>query len=340
MRMIKITGGNMRIIKITGILLGVIVFVVSSIFIYLNRGLTHEIKPADFNCFSLEKGTFKDFETLPSNIYGIGLAYAGHINETASDFDPDGDPPVFIKANNSINKDQNNVKIPSRKRMLDALEQLESGIRKTVNQKFKSLPPLLDYEVELGFVLLENISKENLKDANYIPKIGFFIANDLSARSLAILGEGQYNRYDYWGVSKSFLGFTPISEKVWIPNEFKANSIPCILIETQVNGEVRQHQLTSDLIYTPLQMLQTIHRKYPNKPLLKGDMVLTGTPGGVIMSTPRWLVRLTGMLGMDRFDKLTKVTSDEKDITKFLKAGDKVLVKGEGLGSVEVNIVD
>ena len=163
----------MRIIKNIGILLGLLVFVVGAIFIYLNRGLPDEIKPANFNCLSLEEGTFKDFDTLPSNIYGIGLAYAGHINETASDFDPDGDPPVFIKVNNSINKNGNKVKIPSRKRMLDALEQLEPGISETVNQKFKSLPALLDYEVELGFVLLENIPKENLKDANYIPKIGF-----------------------------------------------------------------------------------------------------------------------------------------------------------------------
>lgn len=328
----------MRIIKNIGILLGVLVFVVGAIFIYLNRGLPDEIKPANFNCLSLDEGTFMDFDNLPKNIYGIGLSYAGHINETASDFDPDGDPPVFIKANNSITKDGNKVKIPSRKRMLDALEQLEPGISETVNQKFKSLPALLDYEVELGFVLLEDITSANLKNADYAPKIGFFIANDFGARSLAVLGEGQANRYDYWGISKSFSGFTPISDKIWIPKGFKANSIPCINIETQVNGEVRQHQLTSDLIYTPLQMLQAIHRKYPNKLLLKGDMVLTGTPGGVVMSTPRWIVRLAGMIGMDRFDKLTKVTSDKKDVAKFLKAGDKVLVKGEGLGSVEVNI--
>jgi 2-keto-4-pentenoate hydratase/2-oxohepta-3-ene-1,7-dioic acid hydratase in catechol pathway len=330
----------MRIIKNIGILLGVLVFVVGAIFIYLNRGLPDEIKPANFNCLSLEEGTFKDFDTLPSNIYGIGLSYAGHINETASDFDPDGDPPVFIKVNNSITKNGNKVKIPSRKRMLDALEQLEPGISETVNQKFKSLPALLDYEVELGFVLLENISEENLKDANYIPKIGFFIANDLSARSLAVLGEGQDNRYDYWGVSKSFLGFTPISEKVWIPNEFKANSIPCILIITEVNGELRQHQMTSDLIYTPLQMLQTIQRKYPNRQLQKGDIVLTGTPGGVVMSAPRWLVRMAGLIGMDRFEKLGNIISDEKKISEFLQDGDKVLVKGEELGSVEVNILD
>ena len=223
--------------------------------------------------------------------------------------------------------------------MLDAVEQLESGISQQVNQQFQSLPALLDYEVELGFVLLEDIPAENLNNANYIPKIGFFIGNDLSARSVGVFGEGQVNRYDYWGVSKSFLGFTPISDKVWIPNELKANSIPCITIETQVNGEVRQHQMTSDMIYTPLQMLQAIHRKYPNKPLQKGDLVLTGTPGGVIMSTPRWLVRLAGIIGMDRFKKLDKVTSDEKGVAKFLKAGDKILVVGDGLGSVEIEIV-
>ena len=87
-------------------------------------------------------------------------------------------------------------------------------------------------------------------------------------------------------------------------------------------------------------MLQAIHRKYPNKPLLKGDMILTGTPGGVIMSTPRWLIRLAGIIGMNRFDKLAKVTSDEENVARFLKAGDKVLVKGEGLGSVEVEILE
>lgn len=330
----------MKIIKNMGVFLGVFLLILIAFFLYLNRGLPHEIKPANFNCLSLDEGTFTDFDTLPKNIYGIGLSYAGHINETASDFDPQGDPPVFIKANNSITKNGSQVKIPSHRTILDAVEQLESGISQKVNEQFKSLPALLDYEVELGFVLLEDIPAEKLNDADYAPKIGFFIGNDLSARSLAVLGEGQENRFDYWGVSKSFLGFTPISEKIWIPNEFKANSIPCITIETQVNGEVQQHQMTSDLIYTPLQMLQAIHRKYPNKSLQKGDMILTGTPGGIIMSTPIWLVRLAGIIGMNRFDKLAKVTSDEENVARFLKAGDKVLVKGEGLGSVEVEIVE
>ena len=61
----------------------------------------------------------------------------------------------MIKDNNRSTKDGNEVEMPYGKRMLDALEQLEPGISETVNQKFKSLPVLLDYEVELGFVLLE-----------------------------------------------------------------------------------------------------------------------------------------------------------------------------------------
>ena len=330
----------MKIIKYIGITLGALFLIACAFFMYLNRGLPHEIKPAEFNCLSLDQGTFRNFDTVPNNIYGVGLAYAGHINETASQFDPQGDPPVFIKAKNSIVKNGSKVKIPSQQTMLDAVEELEMGISERVNQKFKSIPALLDYEVELGIVLLEDIPSDHLINSEYAPPIGFFISNDLSARSLAILGEGQDKRYDYWGISKSFPGFTPISNKVWVPNETKAKSIPCITIETLVNGEVRQHQMSNDLIYTPLQMLQAIHRKYPDKALQKGDLVLTGTPGGVVMSAPRWLVRLAGIVGMDRFDKLANITSDEADIAKFLQAGDKVLVRGEGLGSVEVEIVD
>jgi len=67
--------------------------------------------------------------------------------------------------------------------------------------------------------------------------------------------------------------------------------------------------------------------------------VLTGTPGGVALSAPRWLVRLGGMIGLDRFQKLSSVSSEDNR-TKFLKSGDKVMVKGAGLGSVEIEVVE
>ena len=210
---------------------------------------------------------------VPSKIYGIGLSYAGHINETASEFDPAADPPVFQKAVNSIAYTEANVTIPSSTALLQVADQFEAGLGKQLEKTHPNLPALMDYEVELGFVLLEDITPEEVLQDNYIPRLGFFVANDLSARSLAILGEGQTKRYDYWGISKSFPGFTPVGQQVWIPNEFQANAIPCVQLQTLVNGEVRQDQRTSDLIYTPLQMLQAIQRRYPDTPLRKGDWV-------------------------------------------------------------------
>lgn len=328
-----------KIVKRMGIALLIIAVIVLCLGMYLNRGLPNEILPADFTELNLKDGYFEPFDTTPSNIFGIGLAYAGHINETASQFDPDSDPPVFKKAISSLTTDNSQVPIPDKATMLNLLETLEQGITDKLKKHQDALPVLLDYEVELGFVLLEDIDTKDLKNDSFIPKIGFFIANDLSARSLAVLGEGQKQRYDYWGISKSFEGFTPVSNQIWIPNEHQANAIPFIQLETRVNDKVRQSQNTNNLIYTPLQMLQAIHRKYPDTPLQKGDFVLTGTPGGVIMSTPRWLVRLATIAGLDRFRKLSSV-SKESNVAKFLKVGDKVVVEGKGLGSVGIEIVD
>lgn len=54
----------MKIIKYMGIFLGVLLLIVGAFFLYLNRGLTHEINPAEFNCLSLEEGTFTDFDKI------------------------------------------------------------------------------------------------------------------------------------------------------------------------------------------------------------------------------------------------------------------------------------
>lgn len=309
-------------------------------FLYVNRGLAHKITPAQFTHLSLDEGNFEPIDSFaPGHIYGIGLAYAGHINETASEFNPDQDPPVFQKAVRSYIRGASSAVIPSQTELVQAGEQLEPGLGQLLDESHNPLPALLDYEVELAFVLLEDVDTKQLLDGTYIPKIGFFVANDLSARSLAILGEGQPNRHAYWGISKSFKGFTPVSQQVWIPNEFHADAIPIIRLQTLVNEEIRQDQLTSDLIYTPLQMLQAIHRTYPNRPLQKGDWVLTGTPGGVILSTPRWLVRTANLLGLDRFKKLANKTS-EKEADKFLKPGDIVVCQGKGLGTVTTVIME
>ncbi|MEM7181300.1 MAG: fumarylacetoacetate hydrolase family protein [Spirochaetota bacterium] len=323
--------------KITLITLTAIALVSSTLGYTLFRAPTHKAKPAQFHCLNLKEGSLRNFSSPIHNIYGAGLAYSKHINETGSGFTPDSGPPIFRKHIRALGHLDDTVNIPTSKQLITDIDTFEPGLGKTLRKKYPQLPALLDYEVELGFVLLEDISLELLYDSDYVPKLGFFIANDLSARSLAVLGEGSGHREDYWGVSKSFNGFLPMIEKYWIPTTRQRASIPCITIETIVNGKIRQRESTSNMIYTPKEILVATHKKFPNQPLRKGDLFLTGTPGGIALYTPRWLTRLSNLIGLDRFSKLSAIL--RKDRSPFLKDGDVVEVRGQGLGSVSTKIV-
>jgi 2-keto-4-pentenoate hydratase/2-oxohepta-3-ene-1,7-dioic acid hydratase in catechol pathway len=307
---------------------------------YLFKPLSTTPTPAKFTCLDLKEGTFVALDSFPKpkNIYGMGLTYSQHLLETASEFDPAVAPPIFKKDLATICHSNAKVKIPSSKKMIQAVESMNEAIALQLKKNFPSFSPLLDYEVELGFVLLESIDFRDLNRADFVPKLGFFIANDLSARSVALLGEGRVDKHEYWGLSKSFTHFMPMSNQIWVPNAANINAIPCIRIETYVNGTKRQSQTTDNMIFTPKEMLLFIHKKYPNAPLTKGDIVLTGTPGGVAIATPRFLVRLSNLLGFDSFKKLSIKLNG--DLSPFLKVGDEVEIRGEGFESVKVQFED
>ena len=302
----------------------------------LFRPLPNEPEPADFSCYDLGQGAYVPLG-VPDQAFGIGLSYAAHIRETASSFEPEQAPPVFIKSPGAIVRNGAEVRYPASDTLIAVADAFEPGLGEPLREDFAELSPLLDYEVEMGFVLLQDIDPTELDDPDFAPRLAFFIANDLSSRTIAILGEGQANRYEYWGISKSFPGFMPIADKAFAPAEALANGIPCVELETTVDGEQRQQQSTRDLIYTPKQMLQFVHAHFPDEPLRKGLIVLTGTPGGVAMTTPRWLVRLADLLRLSRFRRLSSKLDGETE--RFLKPGDRVTVRGQGLGKVSVTIV-
>lgn len=327
-----VTGRTKRAVIVVG--LAIFLGLAGSIY-YLVRPLSISPQPAAFHCYDLGQGAYVPLEA-PAQAFGIGLSYAAHIDETASSFDPDLAPPVFEKQPSSVARTDDVVRLPTSEELIATADAFEPGLGITLRDAFPDLPALLDYEVELGFVILEDIDPSRLDDPSFAPRLGFFIANDLSARSIAILGEGRPNRYAYWGVSKSFPGFMPIADRAWVPEDPMPNGIPCLEIETLVNGEVRQQQSTENLIYTPLQMLRFVHEAFPDVPLSRGTVVLTGTPGGVAMVTPRWLVRLGGVLHLSRFRKLAAKL--DGDTESFLKSGDHVTVRGQGIGRVNVII--
>lgn len=303
---------------------------------YLFHPLSNPPKSASFIRLDEKDGTFQPFTSQPKNIYGIGLSYQQHIIETAASFNPNNAPPIFRKELNSILIDEYNVvKIPAENEIKNAMNHIENGLFEEVNKRYPSLQPLVDYEVELGIIILEDINLEQLKNEKFIPKIGFFITNDISERCLAILGDGKENQYDYWGISKSYTGFLPLPKQYWQPTSYQKDQLPFVQIQTFVNGILRQEDVTQNMIYTPTELINHIIKKYKT-PLFKGDLILTGTPGGTAIYAPRWKLRLGNLLNIGRFKKLETIL--KSDTSKFLKHNDEVIVNGDWLGNFKFKI--
>ena len=86
-------------------------------------------------------------------------------------------------------------------------------------------------------------------------------------------------------------------------------------------------------------MLRFIQKKYSSTQMNKGDIILTGTPSGVILNVPRWKARLAKLIGLDRFQKLA-INQKQSSAEKYLKADNVVNVSGEWLGNASVTIVE
>lgn len=110
-------------------------------------------------------------------------------------------------------------------------------------------------EVELGVIIGENVSI-----------FGYTIVNDVTARGL--------NNEDIWFYRKSFSTFAPVGpwivRKQDIPDSMKLN------IFLKVNGMMKIKANTSNMIFTPQQVISTISK---NIKLMPGDLIMMGCPG-------------------------------------------------------------
>ena len=133
------------------------------------------------------------------------------------------------------------------------------------------IPPVVrrpDYEAEL--VIVMGAGGEIA---------GYAVADDVSARDLQ-------RREPQWTRAKGFDTSCP-----WGPWITTADEVPDptgLGIRCHVNGELRQDSTTADLIFGPRQVIDFISQACTLEP---GDLILTGTPGGVgmAMDPPRFL---------------------------------------------------
>jgi 2-keto-4-pentenoate hydratase/2-oxohepta-3-ene-1,7-dioic acid hydratase in catechol pathway len=270
----------------------------------------------------------------PRAVFAAGLTYRAHAKETGGATDGTQPPPMFRKGADSWLPHGDKVPTPATETMLSALELVEPGLAAAVRDRYAFLPALLDYEVELGIVVLGPATRADLA-AGRLPRLGWFVANDLTARACQILGEDQADPLSYWSAAKSFTGFAPVTERCWIPDRIEDRP-PEVTLATRVNGGSRQDGAAADLMYAPSKLLAAA-AALAGRDLDAGDVVLTGTPPGVAMQVPRWKRRLAD-LTLDRFGKLDAAIDMYAGGAGFLRPGDWVEVDAGFLGHRRVTI--
>lgn len=123
----------------------------------------------------------------------------------------------------------------------------------------------VDHEAELGVVIGRRTHRATPEEAR-ANVLGFCCANDVTARDLQKV-DGQWTR------AKGFDGFCPLGP--WITTDLDARDLE---IACFVNGEVRQIARTSDMLFDPYRLVSFVSGVMT---LVPGDVVLTGTPGGI-----------------------------------------------------------
>ncbi|MEX5257908.1 fumarylacetoacetate hydrolase family protein [Kocuria arenosa] len=157
----------------------------------------------------------------------------------------------------------------------------------------------LDWEGELVVVVGKRAYKVDEADAGqYIA--GYAAANDISMR------EWQF-RTKEWLQGKIWAKSTPVGPVMVTADAFDPAQAT---LHTRVNGETMQEHSIGDLLFTPEHLVAYFSTMLPLHP---GDIILTGTPGGV---------------GRARNPQV------------FLKSGDVVEVEIDGLGVLTNKIVD
>jgi 2-keto-4-pentenoate hydratase/2-oxohepta-3-ene-1,7-dioic acid hydratase in catechol pathway len=209
----------------------------------------------------------------PPKFLAVGLNYADHVAE--SGMDTPEHPTIFNKQSTCVTGPTDPVHVPRASHVLD-------------------------YEGELGFVIGRrgrHVSRDDAAD--YIA--GYLVVDDVTVR------DWQF-RTPTWTMGKSFDTHGPIGP--WIVTTDELRDPHRLDLRTFVNGELRQESNTKQLIFDCFTLVEHFSTAFTLEP---GDIIATGTPGGVgILNKP----------------------------PQILKAGDVVRVEIEGIGEIENPIID
>ncbi|MFO7447979.1 MAG: fumarylacetoacetate hydrolase family protein [Ignavibacteriaceae bacterium] len=211
----------------------------------------------------------------PSKIIAIGLNYSDHAKEARLEIPKT--PLVFAKFPNSITGPADTIYIP------------------------RDLTQKVDYEVELGIVIGKKAKNVKKKDAlNYV--YGYMVLNDISARDLQF-SDGQ------WVRAKSLDTFCPMGPFIITADEIKDPQNLKLVCE--VNGQNMQDSSTSNMIFGAADLVSILSHAFTLEP---GDIIATGTPGGVGFSRRPPIYLKDGDIIKTRIEGIGELVNPVKEI--------------------------
>ncbi|MCX5738216.1 MAG: fumarylacetoacetate hydrolase family protein [Proteobacteria bacterium] len=208
----------------------------------------------------------------PPKFLAIGLNYADHVAEAG--IEAPKHPTVFNKQSTCVTGPNDPVWMPR-------------------------ISHVLDYEGEFGFVIGRRC-RHVPRDRAHEVIAGYLVVNDVTIRDWQL-------RVPTWTMGKSFDTHGPIGP--WITTADEVGDPHALRLRTFVNGELRQDSTTKQLIFDCYALVAHLSDGFTLEP---GDVVATGTPGGVgiAMKPPKLLV-----------------------------VGDRMRVEIEGLGALDNTVV-
>ena len=189
----------------------------------------------------------------PGKVFCVGLNYRNHILEMGRDLPRY--PTLFAK-------------------FADAL----IGARDPIALAPES--DAVDWEAELTVVVGGTVRRAD-DDQAAQAIAGFTVMNDVTMR------DWQY-RTTEWLQGKTFERTTPLGPVLVTPDELPGGHAPACTLTSLLDGETMQKADTSDLVFGPIELVKYISTLITLRP---GDVIATGTPGGVghARKPPRYL---------------------------------------------------
>ena len=198
-------------------------------------------QPAGGQPVPVAEADFAPVVTRPSKVICVGLNYRSHILETGREL-PEY-PTLFAKFADTLLGPRDDLVLPS------------------VSNR-------VDWEVELGVVIGQPVYRATPEEAS-AAIAGYTVINDVSMRDWQ-------RRTLQWLAGKMFQHSTPAGPYLVTPDE--VGDAADLEVRCEVDGTVMQQSRTSDLLFSPAQIVSYASQAITLQP---GDLIATGTCGGV-----------------------------------------------------------